>query len=181
MTRLFRPRNITLFVWGLCAAAIIVSAFALWLHFINRRVDAEGLTEAWANRVLIAPLPAVLGALIAARRPRNPVGWLLLTGVAFECLAGFLAEYAIFGRTTAPGSLPGTAAALWVSSFIWAPAVAAFLLMVVLFPDGRLPSGARRWRVLTAAAVGASTFLGASMAVSPYPPPAFRPAGFVGL
>ena len=167
--------------WAVCAVAIGVSGAALWLHVLNGGVDARGVTDGWATRVLVAPLPAVLAALIASRRPRNPVGWLLLAGVTCESVAGLLAEYALYGRTTAPGSLPGTATAIWLSTFVWAPAIAAFVLMVLLFPDGRLPSPARRWRIVAGTAVGAGAALLISTALAPYPKEAARPAGFAGL
>ena len=181
MIRPAAPRATTLAAWAGCAVAVGASGTALWLHVLNGGVDAKAVTDGWAVRVLVAPLPAVIGALIASRRPRNPVGWLLLAGVTSESLAGLLAEYALYGRTTAPGSLPGTAAAIWLSTFIWAPAIAAFVLMVLLFPDGRLPSPALRWRIVAGAAVGASAALLVSTALAPYPEAAARPAGFAGL
>ncbi|MBJ7601840.1 MAG: hypothetical protein JF888_01370 [Candidatus Dormibacteraeota bacterium] len=174
-------RTTTRLAWVICVVAIGVSAAALWLHVLNAGVDGKGITDGWANRVLVAPLPAVMGGLIASRRPRNPVGWLLLGGVTFESVAGLLGEYALYGRTTAPSSLPGTAAAIWLSTFIWAPAVAALVLMVLVFPDGRLPSSARRWRIVAAAAVAASAALLVSTALTPYPAATARPPGFAGL
>jgi two-component system NarL family sensor kinase len=181
---MFRPTGrgmTTPLAWSICAVAIGVSGAALWLHVLNAGVDTRGVTDGWATRVLVAPLPAVLAALIASRRPRNPVGWLLLGGVISESVAGLLAEYALYGRTTAPGSLAGTAAAIWLSTFIWTPAIAAFVLMVLLFPDGRLPSPAPAWRLVASAAVGASAALLVSTALAPYPKASAWPPGFVGL
>ncbi len=89
---------------------------------------------------------AVVGALLAARRPRHPVGWLLLaTGVPF--LVGQGAEGLAWLGLTHPPSSPGEDAALWVANWIYPPAlVPLFVLVALTFPDGHLPS--RRWRWL---------------------------------
>jgi hypothetical protein len=85
-----------------------------------------------------------LGALVAARRWRNPVGWLLLAeGLAWDVqLVGEDYAAALFTR---PGALPGGELALWVID--WWLYIAAYLLLfflLLLLPTGRLPS--RRWR-----------------------------------
>jgi hypothetical protein len=92
----------------------------------------------------IAPPFAFVGALVASRRPRNPIGWLFLAfaGVAaFAASADRYASYALVGH---PGSLPGGAWVAWTASGIWHPAFGFFVFSFLLFPDGRLPSG--RWR-----------------------------------
>jgi DNA-binding SARP family transcriptional activator len=87
---------------------------------------------------------SVVGALVAARLPRNPVGWLLLIqGLCWE-LSGALAGYANYVLFASPGFLPGGAIAAWALNWLYGPAIAAAVLLFLLFPDGRLPS--RRWR-----------------------------------
>jgi hypothetical protein len=88
---------------------------------------------------------SVVGAIIASRQPRNAIGWIfcgvgLVMGI--NSLAGGYAEYRLSGDS-APGSLAQTAA--WFASWSWSILVyvpTSFLLL--LFPDGRLPSS--RWR-----------------------------------
>jgi hypothetical protein len=49
---------------------------------------------------------AVVGGLIAWRRPKKPVGWCIL-GNAFSFSTGeFTRQYAIYGLATQPGALP---------------------------------------------------------------------------
>jgi signal transduction histidine kinase len=99
----------------------------------------------WLYPFLIAAIaaPAAVGALVAARRPRNPIGWILGFG-ALSLAAVLAAEtYASVALDADPRSLPGGSWAALVSSqwpffFAWPLAVA------FVFPDGRLPS--RRWR-----------------------------------
>jgi hypothetical protein len=95
---------------------------------------------------------SVVGAIIASRQPRNAIGW-IFCGVglvmAINSLAGGYAEYRLSGAS-APGSLPETAA--WFASWSWTILVylpTSFLLL--LFPDGRLPSP--RWRPVALCAV----------------------------
>lgn len=86
----------------------------------------------------------VLGAVILARQPRHPIGWLLLgTGTAIG-VAHLGAGYAAYALAEEPDA-PGGAAALWVPSTVWAPALLLPVVFIpLLFPDGHLPSP--RWR-----------------------------------
>jgi hypothetical protein len=87
---------------------------------------------------------ALVGALVASQRPRNPIGWLFL---AFALVAAFAASadrYASYALVDHPGSLPGGAWVAWTASGIWHPAFGFFVFSFLLFPTGRLPSG--RWR-----------------------------------
>jgi two-component system NarL family sensor kinase len=91
-----------------------------------------------------ALLYGVLGHLVAGRHAGHPIARLLqLAGLlgAAVVLAGGHANAALFGP------LPGTGAAvtLWISRWLWIPTtVAASIGLLLLFPDGRLPSA--RWR-----------------------------------
>jgi hypothetical protein len=86
------------------------------------------------------------GALVAWKHPRNPVGWLILAIGLAEVLSKFTYEYAAGAIVTDPGSLPGGGLASLLSVTVWVPEIALFPLMLLLFPDGRLPS--RRWAVV---------------------------------
>ena len=108
--------------------------------------------------LLTFPALPVMGALLATRRPANPIGWLFLAaalGLAFSAFAHGYGDYAIDAR---PGALPGAAL---VTSLGWTGWVAFALLAMfvpLLFPTGRLPSA--RWRpvaVVGAAAVATET------------------------
>ncbi len=92
---------------------------------------------------IAAPL-ALVGALVASRRPRNPIGWLFLAFAGVAAFAAFAHRYASHALVEDPGSLPGGAWVAWTASGIWHPAFGFFVFSFLLFPAGRLPSG--RWR-----------------------------------
>jgi len=93
----------------------------------------------------------LVGALIAARRPENPVGWVVLlvgVGGTLTLASGAYGYAALFSRP----SLPGEDWAYWVASWVWAaPYIALVTILMPIFPQGRLPS--RRWRPVVGAAV----------------------------
>jgi signal transduction histidine kinase len=93
-----------------------------------------------------------VGAVIASRFPRNPVGWLfMLAGMAF-LLNGFASEYVTYTFQTSPGSLPFGRAATLVSDTSIFFAVVPIPLLFLLFPTGTLPSP--RWRPVAWAVFG---------------------------
>jgi len=88
---------------------------------------------------------ALVGALIASRQPRNPVGWFILGHALCFSLGEFGRQYAIYGVLTEPGALPFARAMIWPTYWIWYPGLILMISFLPLyFPDGRLVS--RRWR-----------------------------------
>jgi signal transduction histidine kinase len=87
----------------------------------------------------------VVGALLASRQPRNPVAWILLSISVCSGLAFFGSEYGNHGTFADPGSLPALDWAWWIGDWVWAGILALpTTVLLLLFPDGRLPSP--RWR-----------------------------------
>jgi hypothetical protein len=81
----------------------------------------------------------LVGALIASRHPKNPVGWI--------CLAIGLFWMLIFLGDSIPGSGPYPVTIAALTQAIWIPPVGLLgIYLILLFPDGKLPS--RRWRPL---------------------------------
>jgi hypothetical protein len=119
----------------LTVAALAVSA---WFGVANR-----DLMNAFAFTPLLAAF-AVVGAIVASHRPANPIGWLFQAeglGFAVGVATDTFARHAVRA-----GAAPSSVA--WAD---WLGAVLGelgflFVLAVLLFPDGRLPS--RRWRVV---------------------------------
>ena len=142
--------------WGLWLA--IVGTFAGVVVTGAAAEDGEG--SAFAYTFFVGAF-ATMGALVASRRPRNPIGWILLSGGA---------AYTIGGLTITQTESEGGAPALvhWVSTWVWMAGigpVATFGLL--LFPDGHLPSP--RWRAFAWFAAATIVVTGAVIAFKPGP------------
>jgi hypothetical protein len=113
---------------------------------------------------LIFPL---VGAMIASRRPRNPIGWLCLTIGLLWTFSGVLDLYDVYGMAR-PGSVPFPLAMAWVNNWLWVPSVGLMgTYIFLLFPDGRLPSS--RWRPLAWLCGVVIAFVSVGVALGPGP------------
>jgi hypothetical protein len=128
---------------------MFVATIPLW--FLARSAD---LPSSWRADVGVGGLVGgafflafpLVGALIASRRPKNAVGWLCLAVGLLWSLSGVFDYYGYYGAAT-PGSVPFPVVMAGISDWIWVPAVGLLgTYVLLLFPDGRLPS--RRWRPL---------------------------------
>jgi hypothetical protein len=87
-----------------------------------------------------------VGALVASRRPENPVGWICLAVGLLWMFSGFTDVYGFYG-VARPGSVPFPIVLAGINNFLWVPSVGLVgTYLLLLFPDGALPS--RRWRPL---------------------------------
>jgi signal transduction histidine kinase len=128
--------------WALAGLSVAIAAGAAVLIHLNGSTIIGQYNGATIIAGTVIP---TIGALLVARRPRNPIGWLyLFTGITQEL--GLLADqWARYGLLNHPGALPAGPFMSWLAGWIWAPGLGAVVTFsLLLFPDGRLPS--RRWR-----------------------------------
>ena len=163
-----RTRPATWLAWALWALALALTALGLWLLTLTQATD---LGPRWGPRgflALFALAFTTVGALIAAHRPANRIGWLCCwigLGNAVQLLAE---EYAIYALLVAPGALPGGAVMAWLQSWIWALiAIPIWTVLPLLFPHGRLPS--RRWQPVAWLAGGSIAAAAVANALMPGP------------
>ena len=130
--------------WSLAACTVIDLVAALALLALNADLVSTSRMGFYAVLAVAVVAYAGTGGLIASRLPGNVIGWLLgLIGLSLA--AAMLAEqHALYGVATAPRSVPAARLAGWGSGVFVSLAVTLLFCLVVLFPDGRLPS--RRWR-----------------------------------
>jgi signal transduction histidine kinase len=162
-----RPR-LTALALGLGALAVATAVATAALALVNR-ASLPNLDAADPTSIVIPIGIAVLGALVASRRPHNPIGWIFLFIAVVGGLQGVEDQYVRFALVTHPGSLPMVDWVAWLNSwslFLIFPAGAIALLMLLL-PDGRLPS--RRWRGVVAIAVVFTAAVSVLTALAPGP------------
>jgi hypothetical protein len=152
------PRAAVRLAWGLwgLAAALLVTAMAL----------SPWLILGYVGVLAVLSLAFLtVGAFLGGRRPGNAVGWLLLGWgmvMAFSALTG---AYVDKGLVHDPGSLPGPDWAAWAEAVVWHPAFSLLVLLLLLFPSGRLPSP--RWRPFASFTVAVYASLSLSAALAP--------------
>jgi hypothetical protein len=137
-------------VWSLCLAMIVASIVATVLApaaYQKAQGGLPSLLESMVFVVMVYSFPTV-GLLVVLRQPRHRLGWFLLLAPGPAIAVVMLLDgYSIVGLVSAPGSLPGAAAVTALNQGSWVWSIGAIAIFVVLlFPDGRLPS--RRWRWL---------------------------------
>jgi hypothetical protein len=133
------------------ALAWVLAALAVFLLIATMVLLGLNAVQVDTTRILLSAILdlAVLayagsGRLITSRRPGNAVGWLLgLIGVSIAT-STFAEQYTVYGLATARGSVPATRQVGTLAGAAAVLTVILLLFLILLFPDGRLPS--RRWR-----------------------------------
>jgi len=163
----FRPRLVAsallLYSVAAVAVALVLAESALAapseLHLPRTAVFAVG--------ILAFAIPA---ALVIARHPSNPVGWVMawiaVTSGVTDVSAGY-AALAVYGA-----GLPGGSLAAWLFGWSYALALGpASTLLFLFFPTGHLPS--RAWRPVAWLAIVATAGIAVSYAFLPGSIPIF--------
>jgi hypothetical protein len=144
-------RGTSWLAWSLAALSVVmfVGSAALWVlahsTHVPRSLDADLTTGSLLGQALFLVFPLV-GALIASRRPENPIGWLCLVDGLLWTTTDMLDYHSLYVMAS-PGSVPFPVGLAGVNHWLWVPTVGLLGTYVfLLFPDGRLPS--KRWRPL---------------------------------
>jgi len=133
--------------WALAAlsVALFVASGVLYVlaHSAQFPVDWVVFLVDWG---LFLAFP-IVGALIASRRPENPIGWICLASGLLFMLLAVTDNYSIYG-VARPDSVPFPVAVGTIGNqWLWVPTVGLLgIYLILLFPDGKLPS--KRWRPL---------------------------------
>ena len=132
--------------WLLCGLSLVLTALSLLLLKLNLSHPNTPIYEPWLDNTLTAVFYPTVGAIVASRRPEDPVGWLLCLYGLVISIGYFCAEYAIYALLAQSDSLPAGEAMAWIVSWVLPILNGLQVFYILLFPTGRLPS--RRWRWL---------------------------------
>ncbi len=163
--------------WSLWALIVVLVALTRLLDLIMppRSVEESALLDVLFTMLVLTY--ATVGAFVASHRPENPIGWTFCGAglfIAFEFFVYAYANYALF-----VGASPAPLAEYfaWLSDELALLVVAlATVLLLLLFPSGRLPSGllflegrlpSRSWQAVVWMAVGGSAMAAFAEAVQP--------------
>jgi signal transduction histidine kinase len=124
--------------WGLASAAVVLAIATV----VIAAADGDLFFISLVPGVLAA---ALMGGLVAVRRPGHPMGTLLCAYGLAAAVSVAAFAYARAAVVHFPGSLPFGVPVMWMTSWDYVPTEClGALVLPLVFPDGRLLS--RRWR-----------------------------------
>ena len=138
---------------SIAVVSILVVMTGLVISILALIVSGRGVTF---SHQFFTPLVTitycVVGALVASRHPRNPIGWMFCATGFLSALNMLSSGYALYSELALMNdSLPGAMFARWLTIWIWIPNVLLPVTFpLLLFPDGNLLS--TRWRPIVWAA-----------------------------
>ena len=171
MTTSQKSNRAVIMAWSVCVASVVIALGRLLLAILDPAssdassapgVPGGGVPVALFEVVALSVI-AVIGAVVASRHPRNPIGW-IFSAIAFFLGALILSTH-VYWSVTLGQTEPGMTAQVvaWLGAWIWIPAMLpALTLLPLYFPTGRPPTPRWRWIQWLVAGAGVALFLGSA-------------------
>ena len=159
--------------WALWALTLLGWLATAWLDRLLRQAGRPDLTALPASGIPLAVAAvsaATVGAVLASRRPRHPVGWLLVGLGVSVTVHDLTYGYTRYGLVARPGSLAGAAYLAGLNNGVGVGWISFAGFVLLLTPTGRLPSPRWRWWARIAAAAAVLWLLGSVVDPAPLRP-----------
>jgi hypothetical protein len=165
-------RSAAWLAWSLAGLSVAMFLATVPLFVLARSAPVPSGSNAGRTVIdLLVSVPflayPLVGALVASRRPRNPIGWICLAFGLLWMLLGLFDYYGVYGLAK-PDTVPFPVVSYALVDWLWLPTVGLLAIyLLLLFPDGRLPS--RRWRPLAWLSGAVIVLLGIDSVLAPGP------------
>jgi hypothetical protein len=147
-------------------AAVVVFILAVNVLFLR---------NGWIGAIAFSLVPtlvivdlALVGGLLAVRRPGNAIGSLLLGSGLLLAVSFGAGYYARLDDLMGQGQLPFVVPVAWIGNWILSPAIGLMVVFLpLLYPTGRLPGP--RWRILAGVVIVGLSVVTLATATAPGP------------
>jgi two-component system NarL family sensor kinase len=150
--------------WSVCTLSLALTALSYLVIALDLSLNAP-IYFYWLETTTVAIGYSVIGAIIASRLPDQPIGWICCVIGFMGAVEHFSSEYAIYALLAHPVALAGGKAMLWLCIWVWIAMFGLIVYLILLFPNGRLPSS--RWRPFAWFSVALTLLAAILMAISP--------------
>jgi hypothetical protein len=150
--------------WSVCTLSLALTALSYLVIALDLSLNAP-IYFYWLETTTVAIGYSVIGAIIASRLPDQPIGWICCVIGFMGAVELFSSEYAIYALLAHPVALAGGKAMLWLCIWVWIAMFGLIVYLILLFPNGRLPSS--RWRPFAWFSVALTLLAAILMAISP--------------
>jgi hypothetical protein len=130
--------------WLMYALAVSLIASTVFMWAAGHEPVRTLADNSYFESVLIVLTFGAAGALIVAKQPRHPVGWLFCASGLGTAIGSAFSAWSTYAIRTHPG-LPAGNFAAWVQSMTFVPSLSIIIFLLLLFPDGHLPAPRWRW------------------------------------
>ncbi len=159
-----RPRTGLLVIALVLAGAFLVVAVVFHAMSWGAAVPSQ-MFGPRGSATLAGIVYTVAGAVVAARRPSNPVGWLCLAVGVLTSVLGAAEAYSFWGLVIRDGRPPLAVWAGWLVEWAFIPWLVGMGLIAAVFPDGRWRS--RGWKIATLVGCAGSVVAVVTTALGP--------------